>query len=134
MMGGLHKVRPLEGPDSGWRDSGLAQRLGGFLRETHPHHTAKGVMNDLAVVGEFVGAETVKNWVAGEKWPSWPSHLDALLRAYGEAFSLAVFGPSLCAAEDLEEQKLARAEREIAARRAQLDAARQHRRTFLGKI
>lgn len=121
----LTKVRPLDGPETG-----LPERLGKFLRERHPLQPVKQVQSALALLGEHVAGDTIKNWVAGEKWPSWPSHLDALMRAYGQDLADAVFSPSLLVAEQLEEQRIARLEAEAAARRARLDHARQHLKGF----
>ncbi|MEH0194546.1 hypothetical protein V7S57_02305 [Caulobacter sp. CCNWLY153] len=128
MNSALTKVRPLDRPETG-----LPARLAEFLRAQHPHHTVKAVMSALAAVGEHVGADTVKNWVGGEKWPTWPSHLEALLRAYGADLADAVFGPSVLDAIELEARALATERRRLAEREAHLAAARQNRRQFLGK-
>lgn len=120
MSGTLARVRPLDGPET------LPARLSDFLRRQHPHHTVKSVQQALALTGEHVGADTVKNWVAGEKWPSWWTHLEGLMRAYGQDFYAGVLAPSILSADQLEEQRISRLEAEAADRRARLDRARQH--------
>lgn len=129
MVPALIKVSHLEG-----NEIGLACRLASFLSAQHPHHTAKEVQGRLADEGEEVGLDAIKKWVAGASWPSWPSHVDALLRAYGQAMVVHVFMPSVQSAEDRELAQISEAEQQLAARRARLDAARKDRRERLGLL
>lgn len=133
MRPALVKVSHLEGNEIG-RDSGLAGRLRDFLLQQHPHHTAKSVQQALASVGVEVGLDAIKKWLAdgAPSWPSWPSHVEGLLTAYGQDLVDVVMLPAVMTAEELEEARIARAEIELAARRERLDAARKHRRRFLG--
>lgn len=133
MRPALIKVSHLEGNEIG-RDPGLAGRLRDFLAEQHPHHTAKSVQQALAAIGVEVGLDAIKKWLAdaSPSWPSWPSHVEGLLGAYGQDLVDAVIMPAVMTAEELEEARIARAEIELAARRERLEAARQHRRRFLG--
>lgn len=133
MRPALIKVSLLEGNEIG-RDAGLAGRLRDFLVTQHPHHTAKSVQQDLALLGVEVGLDAIKKWLAADapSWPSWPSHVEGLLSAYGQDLVDAVFLPAVMSAEDLELARIARAEAELATRRERLEAARQHRRKFLG--
>lgn len=132
MTPALIKVSHLEGNDFG-ADAGLPGRLAAFLAQAHPHHTAKGVQVALAELGETVGLDAIKKWVAGTAWPTWPSHLEALLSAYGQDFVEAVLLPSVWTAEDLELARISRAQAELTARRERMEAARTHRRQFLGR-
>lgn len=125
----LIKVSHLEGTETG-----LAERLASFLAQEHPHHTAKEVQGRLAEEGEVIGLDAIKKWVAGGAWPSWPSHVDALLRAYGQALVVHVFMPSVQSAEERELARISEAEQQLAARRARLDAARNDRRERLGLL
>ena len=127
------KVSLLEGNEIG-RDPGLAGRLRDFLLQQHPHHTAKSVQQTLAALGVEVGLDAIKKWLATESpsWPSWPSHVEGLLIAYGQDLVDAVFLPAVQSAEEIELARIARAEAELATRRERLEAARQHRRQFLG--
>lgn len=127
------KVSLLEGNEIG-RDPGLPERLRDFLVQQHPHHTAKSVQQALAAVGVEVGLDAIKKWLAdgAPSWPSWPSHVEGLLIAYGQDLVEAVFLPAVMSAEDLERARIARAEAELASRRERL-AACQQRRRLLGQ-
>lgn len=127
------KVSLLEGNEIG-RDPGLAGRLRDFLVQQHPHHCAKSVQQALAAVGVEVGLDAIKKWLAdgAPSWPSWPSHVEGLLIAYGQDLVEAVFLPAVMSAEDLERARIARAEAELATRRERL-AACQQRRRLLGQ-
>lgn len=125
------KVSLLEGNKIG-ADPHLTDRLADFLTKAHPHHTAKLVQRDLAAVGVEVGMDAIKKWLSGA-WPSWASHLEGLLSAYGQDLVEAVFLPAVMTADELELARIARAEAELAARRERLAWAQQHRRRFLGK-
>ena len=127
------KVSLLEGNEIG-RDPGLAGRLRDFLAQQHPHHTAKCVQQALAEIGVEVGLDAIKKWLAdaSPSWPSWPSHVEGLLNAYGQDLVDAVFMPTVQTAEQLELARIARAEAELASRRERL-AACQQRRRLLGQ-
>ncbi|KQV66612.1 hypothetical protein [Caulobacter sp. Root343] len=124
------KVSLLEGNEIG-RDPGLAGRLRDFLVQKHPHHTAKSVQQALAALGVEVGLDAIKKWLTGA-WPSWPSHVEALLGAYGQDLVEAVFLPAVMSAEDLQLARIARDEAELAMRRERL-LAHQHRRRLLAQ-
>lgn len=132
MVPALVKVSHLEGNEIG-ADAGLPVRLASFLAHVHPHHTAKSVQAHLIEQGVDVGLDAIKKWVSGGAWPTWPAHLEGLLSAYGQDFVEAVLLPSVWSAEDNELARISRAEAELAARRERMEAARTHRRQFLGR-